>query len=79
MQSSSYLMVLKQNICVLIYKQQTNPGPQVTVLSLMKVFMYQINENCHETYLNIIYWMWELAISGLHTALRQTSSFTLNL
>lgn len=54
MQSSSYLMVLKQTICVLIY-EQTNPGPQVTVLSLMKVFMYQNNENCHETYLNMTY------------------------
>lgn len=54
MQSSSYLIVLKQNICVLIC-EQTNPGPQVTVLSLMKVFMCQINENCHETYLNVIY------------------------
>lgn len=47
--------------------------------SLMKVFMYQINENCHEAYQNIIYWVWEMVISGLHTALGQTSPFALNL
>lgn len=28
--------------------------------------MYQINENCHETYINIVYGVWELVISGLH-------------
>lgn len=53
MQSSSYLGFLNRTSVFSFINKQTNSGPQVMVFSSVKVFMYQINENCHETYLNI--------------------------